>query len=236
MKKKKIKIFSKTVFSQKNVRKMDKKIKKLGISNDIDTVTFMNLRVVTTTLVFIIVLLISRYGYIISPIVSLAYYVLYEKILLDDRLKKRAVKLENEATYFFQVLTLSLETGRNLEQALNVSVNSIDSELSQEFKNAIREVKFGKSLTESLVDMQRNIPSDSINNIILTLTQADLYGNSIINTMYNQIDYLREKEILEKKAIISKIPIKVSVISVFFFIPLILLIILGPVLLNFIGN
>ena len=176
-----------------------------------------------------------RHGYIIAPIFSLIYYIIYEKVLLDDRIKKRTIKLENEATYFFEVLTLSLETGRNLEQAISVSIKNIDSELSREFKNATREVKFGKSLTECLEDMQRSIPSDSINNIILTLTQADLYGNSIINTMYNQIDYLREKEIMEKKAIISKIPIKVSVISVFFFIPLILLIILGPVLLNFIN-
>lgn len=232
--KKKNKIFTKTIYNKKSIKRMDKKIKKLGISNDIDTITFMNLRIISTIILFVIILLITRYGYFIAPIASIVYYILYEKVLLDDRLKRRAIKLESEATYFFEVLTLSLETGRNLEQAISVSIKNIDSELSDEFKNATREVKFGKSLTESLEDMQRYIPSDSINNIILTLTQADLYGNSIINTMYNQIDYLREKEILEKKAIISKIPIKVSVISVFFFIPLILLIILGPVLLNFI--
>lgn len=232
--KKKNKIFTKTIYNKKSIKRMDKKIKKLGITNDIDTITFMNLRIISTIILFVIILLITRYGYFIAPIASIIYYILYEKILVDDKLKRRAVKLESEATYFFEVLTLSLETGRNLEQAISVSIKNVDSELSREFKNATREVKFGKSLTESLEDMQRYIPSDSINNIILTLTQADLYGNSIINTMYNQIDYLREKEILEKKAIISKIPIKVSVISVFFFIPLILLIILGPVLLNFI--
>ena len=82
--------------------------------------------------------------------------------------------------------------------------------------------------------MQSKIPSDSINNIILSLTQANIYS-SIIDTMYNQVDYLREKRKLEVKAFISKVPTKISIISVFFFIPLILLIILGPVLLNYIG-
>ena len=81
--------------------------------------------------------------------------------------------------------------------------------------------------------MQKHIPSESINNIILALTQANIYGSSIISTMYNQIDYLREKRKMEIKAQISKIPTKISVISVFFFIPLILLIILGPILLGF---
>jgi len=62
-----------------------------------------------------------------------------------------------------------------------------------------------------------------------------MFGNSIIKTMYNQVDYLREKKRLEVKAEISKIPIKISVISVLFFIPLILLIILGPVILTYLG-
>ena len=83
--------------------------------------------------------------------------------------------------------------------------------------------------------MQKNIPSDTINNIILALTQADMFGNSIINTLYNQIDYLREKKKLEIKAEISKVPIKISIISVLFFVPLILLIILAPVLLSYVG-
>ena len=55
------------------------------------------------------------------------------------------------------------------------------------------------------------------------------------NSWNNQLDYLRESKILETKAYISKIPLKISVISVVFFIPLLLLLILGPVLINYIG-
>ena len=59
------------------------------------------------------------------------------------------------------------------------------------------------------------------------------YGNSIIDNLYSQIDYLREKRKLEVKGRISKVPIYISVISVLFFVPLLLLIILGPVILNY---
>ena len=105
--------------------------------------------------------------------------------------------------------------------------------LSSEFSEAVREVTFGKSLNEALTDMQERIPSETINNIILSLTQSNLYGNSIIDNLYSQIDYLREKRKLEVKGRISKVPIYISVISVLFFIPLLLLIILGPVILNY---
>ena len=49
------------------------------------------------------------------------------------------------------------------------------------------------------------------------------------------IDYLREKRKLEVKGKISKVPVLISVISVLFFIPLLLMIILGPILLDYIG-
>ena len=84
-----------------------------------------------------------------------------------------------------------------------------------------------------MVSIQQNIPSETINNTILTLTQADVFGNSVVDTMYNQIDYLREKRKLEVKASISKVPIKISVISVLFFVPLILLLILSPILISY---
>ncbi len=227
--------FSRRIFNQNKLDKLDNKIKKLGIYNKIEATKFMSLRLFSSIVIFFVVLYISDFGYIVAPIVTLLYYYLFERVLIDERIKKRCSKLEQEAMYFFEVLTLSLETGRNLEEAIKVTIKNVDSELSDEFKNAIREIKFGKSLTESLNDMQANIPSDSINNIILTLTQADLYGNSIIESLYSQIDYLREKKKLEMKAVISKVPIKVSVISVLFFVPLVLLIILAPILLNYLN-
>jgi len=135
-----------------------------------------------------------------------------------------------------------VQLGNLLEQMLapnqymaNVTIKSVENDLSREFKEALREVKFGKSLTESLKAMSDRIPSESINNIILTLTQADVFGTSIITTLYTQVNYLRDKRNMEIKAQISKMPIKISIISVLFFIPLVLLIILGPIILNYIS-
>ena len=225
---------AKKIYSKKQIEKIETKIKLLGVSSKYDALTFLNIRLITSILIFLIILINYKYGYIFSIIIVILYYYLFEKILLDNKINKRRKKLNIEAIYFFEVLTLSLQTGRNLVEAISITTNSIDSELSLEFKEALRETKYGKSLNESLSDMQSKIPSDSINNIILALTQANIYGSSIIDTMYNQVDYLRERRKLEVKAAISKVPTKISIISVFFFIPLILLIILGPAILSYI--
>ena len=70
----------------------------------------------------------------------------------------------------------------------------------------------------------------------MNIMQTNYFGNSIIDTMNNQVDYLREKQILDIKGQINKIPNKISIVSVLFIVPLILLLVLGPYIINFIGR
>lgn len=225
----------KKIYRKKIIEDINKKINYLGVSTKLTTFKFLNIRLIITILIFIIVLIFNDYGFILAPILSTCYYLGVTHILLNNKIKIRTKKLESEALTFFEILTLSLETGRNLMDALDITIASTSGELVNEFKETLKRVKYGKSLTESLEEMHKYIPSDTINNIILSLTQANLYGSSIIKSLYNQLDYLREKRKLEVKAIISKVPIKISIISVFFFVPLVLIIILGPVILSYIN-
>ena len=96
-------------------------------------------------------------------------------------------------------------------------------------------MKFGKSLIEALSDLKNHISSDIINNIILNIIQTNRFGNSILDTLYNEVDFLRQKELLTVKEQINKIPNKVSIISVLFIVPLIIVLILGPYLIEFIS-
>ena len=225
--------FIKKIYSRRYVDKMVKKVKLLGISNDINPYDFLISRLITSLLMFCICLYCFQYGYIIAPIVTVIYYFVFQDLFIDGKIRKRTTQLEKEAMHFFEVLTLSLETGRNLAEAIEVTTSNVSGVLSNEFKEINREVSFGKSLSESLNDMQCRIPSDTINNVILSLTQSNLYGNSIIENLYTQIDYLREKRKMEVKGRIAKIPVLISVISVLFFVPLLLIIILGPVILEY---
>ncbi len=223
------------IYSEESIKKYQKKIDLLGYKDSYDAVIFLNIRFLTTILIFFVILYISKLGYIIAPVISIIYFNVLPRIVIDRKVSERADRLDNDAMYFFEVLTLSLETGRNLKTALEITSESIDSELSYEFRQSLREVRYGKSLNEALENLKLRIPSDTINNIILNISQSNIFGNSIIETMYNQIDYIRDKQILRAKAEISKIPLKVSVISVIFFIPLILLLILSPIIIQFLS-
>lgn len=221
------------IYAEKDIKKVEDKINLFGVSKKFDKEYFMNFRLYTSILVFVIVFLFVDSGALLAPIATVLWYKLVNYLMLDRPLKKREAKLNSEAYYYFEVLTLGLESGRNLENAIKMACKYIDSEISDEFKETIKQVNFGKSLTEALSLMSNRIPSIIINNIILNMEQSNLFGNSIIDTMYNQLDFLKDKQVMDIKETINKIPNKISIFSVIFFIPLILLIILGPVLVEF---
>jgi len=228
--------FIRKIYRKKDIKRIQVKLNLLGNQKNLTPEKYLNIRFFTTVIVFLITLYLAELAYIMAPLVAIVYYYGFYYLTLTRPINERAKKLDREALHFFEILTLTLESGRNLENSLEITVCNVDSELSDEFKKTLLETKFGKTLIEALEDMKNRIPSETVNNIILNITQTDNFGNSILETMYNQIDFLRDKQILEIKGQINKIPNKISIVSVLFIVPLILLLVLGPVLLQFLGE
>lgn len=224
--------FIRKIYRFKDINKIQEKINMLG-DTKLTAISFMNYRLLSTIVFALIIIILTNLGYLLIPFLTILYYYLFYYLVITKPLNKRCEKLDREALYFFEVLTLTLESGRNLEKSIQMTVMNVDSELSNEFKKALIEIKYGKTLIEALESLKKRIPSETINNIILNITQTSVFGNSIIDTMNNQIEFLRDKQVLEIKSQINKIPNKVSIVSVIFIIPLILLLVLGPVLIHF---
>lgn len=223
------------IYSKKNIKMAEDKTKLLGVNNKLNAVDLLNNRLFFTIISFILILYFVDFGYVIAPLVSFLIYQLYFPLGIDKKIEKRGRVLERDSLYFFEILALSLEAGRSIKTAIEVTTKNIDSELSDEFKKVMSDVNFGKDLDSALEDLKYRIPSDTVNNIILNIRQSNIFGNNIIDTVYSEIAYIREKRVLETKAYISKIPVKISIVSVIFFVPLLLLLLLGPMIVNLIG-
>ncbi|HIQ94891.1 TPA: type II secretion system F family protein [Candidatus Ventrenecus stercoripullorum] len=220
------------IYTEKTIKKVEKKIKLLGINCKYNVIDLLNLRLLIGIAIFVLLLIFNKNGYILAPITVILFHYLSEYIVLDYPIKKRRKKLEEEAIFFFEVLSLTMESGRNLTKGLLLTSKNIDSELSQEFKKSLEEMSLGKSFSECLNSMKERIPSDTINNAILNIVQSSIFGNNIEESLNNQLDFLRDKHLMEVKSEIGKLPTKISIISVLFFIPIILMVILSPVLVD----
>ncbi|CCY93198.1 type II secretion system F domain protein [Firmicutes bacterium CAG:884] len=218
-------------FRAYDTKYIEKKLKLIGSNK---TSLFLYTRLITTLLVYILCMFTLDFGYIFGIIIAIIWYNLFI-LVVELKIKDRADRLEEDALEFFEIFTLSLESGKNIESALESTTGSIKTELSKEFKQTLYEIKFGKNVSDALIDMRYRIPSDLINNIILNIVESNKFGNGILTTMYDQIEYLREKRVLSIREKINKIPNRVSIISVLFIVPLIMILILGPYLIELIG-
>ncbi len=198
----------------KKSNKISRKIKLLGLH--IKPEVFIYMRLVSTLILFIGLLFLSPYGYIVAPICALIYYFFLEYIILDCGIKRRTILLEKQADEFFSTFLLILKGNHSIKNSLVLTTSVIDNELSEEFKRELANVKGGKTLDEALTSLKDIIPSLLINNIIISIMEANRYGNSLNESITLQLDFLREKE---NKSIIRyyrMIPYKAALLSLFF--------------------
>lgn len=221
------------IYRNKTISKYLEKDKLLG-SNDINKViNFLNTRNIISLILFCLVFVLSSWDLVISLIVTLIFYYLYGYFYYDYKIKIREKNLEHEAIYFFEILSLTIESGKNLIQGIEIATNHTSGDLKDEFSKTLKEMKYGKSFNEAFTDLRKRIPSDIIENVILNIIEAYNSGSDISKTLLKQTAFIRNKRVMDIKTQINKIPVKISIVSVFLFIPLILLLILAPVILEY---
>jgi len=220
------------IYRKETIEKYQEKCLFLGSDSNINVYSFLNMRLFSTLFLFFICLVIDYRNLLVNLILCSVYYYFFSKLYLDSRIEKRKRQLEKEAILFFEVVALSLESGRNLVDSLEISSKSVEGSLSLEFSNALKEMKYGKSFKEVLKTLKNRIPSISIQNMILNLGQSNAYGNNMVEPIRGQLNYIREMRVMGVKEQINKMPIQVSVVSVLLFIPIIMLLVLSPVIVK----
>ena len=120
--------------------KKNKKIKLLGVNCHYNAINILNSRLLVSSLIFILVFCVTKYGFVLSPLLSIGYWLLDEYVTLDKKIKTRSMILDKQAIFFFEILIISLETGKDIINAIDETVKSIDNELSSEFKKTMEEI------------------------------------------------------------------------------------------------
>ena len=92
------------IYTEKTIKKVEKKIKLLGINCKYNVIDLLNLRLLIGIAIFVLLLIFNKNGYILAPITVILFHYLSEYLVLDYQIKKREKKLEEEAIFFFEVL------------------------------------------------------------------------------------------------------------------------------------
>ncbi len=164
-------------------------------------------------------------------IAAAAVYVL-ARFDLGSRVTKRREALEANMPDVLDIMSASVSAGLGFDQALSHVVDHYSGALVDEFRIVLKEMSVGRSRESALEAMSARLDSDSISTFVNAITQADKLGIPIANVLQAQAVAIRQyrRQAVEEKA--AKLPVKILLPLVGFIFPSLLVVLLGPALLN----
>ena len=149
----------KNVFSKKYINKYKRKVSYLGPLSKLKVETFLVTRLLVAITLFILSLLVPKYGLVIAIASSLIFYYLYTLVLLDNKIKIRSDRLYDEAILMFSMLRLSYNTTKDLKNSLDIVSNKIGNSLALTFRNYLGNNKYNNDLNYVFTSVINTIPN-----------------------------------------------------------------------------
>ncbi len=149
--------------------------------------------------------------------------------------QRRVQKRQNEIVQGFpdalDLMLVCVEAGQSLDQ----SINRIAKEsragypaLAEEFEMVAQEVKAGKERVAVLKDMSERIGVADISSFVTTLVQSATFGTSMSEALRVYSLEMRDKRVMKAEELANKLPTKLTLGTMLFTLPPLLIILIGP--------
>lgn len=155
---------------------------------------------------------------------------------LGDRARERTRSIVRDLPAFMDLLTLSVSAGLDFTSAIaRIIERGKPCALYDELRFLLLEIKLGSSRRTALRNLAERLMVPEVDSLAAAIIQADQYGAPLGNALRVQAEYIRvsRHQAVEKRA--GQAVILVSLPTVFFLIPCVFLILVGPYLADLVG-
>ena len=165
-------------------------------------------------------------------LIGLAVAVLGPSVSLSLRIKRRQQAIKNQLPDILDLLSVSVEAGLSFDGALLYIEQYSYGPLVDELTTVRKEIQMGLIRREALKNLaeRNNVPE--LDTFVGALVQSEQIGLPLRNVMNTQASQLRltRKQAAEEKAM--KAPVKMMIPLILFVLPVTLIILMGPAILN----
>lgn len=181
------------------------------------------------TLFVLILLTIAKQSLFLALIGTLFGYV-YPDLWLKEAKNKRLNSISKNLPFFLDMITLSVESGLNLNGAIRQAVDkSPPGPVRQEFEKIVRDVKTGVSRSDAFRKMGKRIDDQSIKSLVSSIIQAEKMGMNIGPILRSQADQRRIERFQKAEKMAMEAPVKLLFPLVAFIFPCTFIVIGFPV-------
>lgn len=219
------------------VREVRRRLALAGNPNNMDAADFIGLKgLVAVALAGLTgLVLYFTMGFlqvIVGAIVAGGIGYFLPDLWLSRLIKERQREITKALPDALDLLTISVEAGLGFDAAMNKVAQKWQGALSQEFGRVLSEIRMGKSRREALRDMASRTDVPDVNTFVAAIIQADQLGVSIAKVLQIQSEQMRVRRRQRAEEEAHKAPIKMTFPLVFLIFPAMLIVLLGPALVQ----
>jgi len=173
---------------------------------------------------------------ILGGLVGLMIGFVAPEFWLGKKIKARSMAMMLQLPDALDLLTISVEAGLGFDAALAKCVEKMEGPLIDEFRQALAEVRMGRTRREALRDVASRADDQSLTNFIGAIVQAEQLGVPIAKVLQIQSQQLRIVRRQRAEEAAAKAPIKMLFPMVGCIFPTIFIVILGPAVITVMGG
>ncbi len=157
------------------------------------------------------------------------YYL--PKYWVNRRLQQRHQEIEEGFPDSLDMMLVCVEAGQSLDQAIIRVAREMRAAfpaLSEEYEIVSHEMKAGKDKTSVLKDMAERSGVADVASFVTVLVQSTQFGTSIAEALRMYAGEMRDKRVMRAEERANKLPTKLTLGTMMFTVPPLLLILIGP--------
>ena len=155
---------------------------------------------------------------------------------LTVRVKKHQEAIKMQLADTIDLMSVCMEAGLSFDASLVKIAERMEGPLIDELMTVFRQIQLGKKRNEALKGIADASDVKELKTFVSAVIQANQLGIPITNVLDAQAEQLRLDKSEEIKEVASKVPTKMTIPTVIFILPTIILVILGPVIFSVIDS
>jgi len=157
---------------------------------------------------------------------------LLPSVWLGSKISTRQTSIIKALPDALDLLTICVEAGLGFDAAMSKVAEKWENELSRAFMRTVQEMQLGKLRREALRNMSNSMDVPDMTTFVAAIIQADTLGVSMAKVMRIQSDTMRMKRRQRAEEKARQAPVKMMFPLVFFIFPTILIVLLGPAVIQ----
>ncbi|MFH0854895.1 MAG: type II secretion system F family protein [Candidatus Omnitrophota bacterium] len=167
-------------------------------------------------------------------LVAMAIGYIAPDFYLKQKISKRKYQIVRRLPETVDLLGLCIEAGLDFSSAIKWVIDKTPpTPINEEFSLVLEEIKWGKSRIQALKDMSSRLDIPEMSSFAQTIIQAERMGSPVAEVFTILSDDARAQRFHRGERIALQAPIKILLPLIFFIMPVIGIIIGGPIFLQF---